>query len=99
MPQNTPLSARYYVEPEYFEIDKEKVFYRSWQCVCHVSEVAEAGDYKTFTVVDEDIFVIRENENVLHAYYNICRHRGHPLVENEGKGKRVSGLSLSCMDI
>jgi len=89
MSMNTPLSAKYYVESEFFEIDKEKIFFRSWQCVCHVSEIAGVGDFKTFTIVDENVFVIRQSDDVVHAYYNVCRHRGHPLVEGEGKDKRV----------
>ncbi|MFT5114572.1 MAG: phenylpropionate dioxygenase-like ring-hydroxylating dioxygenase large terminal subunit [Parasphingorhabdus sp.] len=89
MSQNTPLSARYYVDPDYFEVDKEKVFYRTWQCVCHVSEIANAGDFKAFTIADENIFVIRAKDGTLYAYYNVCCHRGHPLVEGSGSGKRV----------
>ena len=89
MSRNTPLQARCYVEPAFFERDKEQIFFRTWQCVCHVSEIAEPGDFKTFTIVDEDIFVIRTPEGDISAYYNICRHRGHPLVEGSGKGKRV----------
>lgn len=89
MTQNTPLSADYYVDPKYFEIDKEQIFFRTWQCVCHVSEVSDPGDYATFTIVDEDVFVIRDKDGGLNAYYNICRHRGHPIVEGRGKGKHV----------
>lgn len=89
MSRDTPLEARYYTEPEWFETDKEKIFFRSWQCVCHVSEIAETGDFRTFSVVDEGVFVIRASDGGIAAYYNICRHRGHPLVEGTGKGKRV----------
>ena len=92
MTRDIPLSAKYYTDSKYFDIDKEKVFYRSWQCVCHVSEVADAGDFTTFKVVDENVFVVRDKVGQLHAYYNICRHRGHPLVEGAGKNKRV----LTC---
>ena len=92
MSKDSPLSARYYTDSEYFELDKENVFYRSWQCVCHVSEVADAGDFFSFTIVDEDIFVVRDKDDQLYAYYNICRHRGHPLVEGAGKNKRL----LTC---
>lgn len=89
MQPNTPLSAHYYTEPAHFEVDKERIFYRTWQCVCHVSEVAEPGDFKTHSVVDEDIFVVRDKDGALRAYYNVCRHRGHPVVEGSGSGKHV----------
>ena len=89
MLEDSPLSAKYYVESGYFDSDREKIFFRSWQCVCHVSEVAEAGDYASFTIIDENVFVVRDDDGQLHAYYNVCRHRGHPLVEGVGKRKRV----------
>ena len=92
MLKNTPLAAHYYIDAPSFEIDKEKIFYRTWQCVCHVSEVANSGDYATFTIVDEDVFVIRASDGQLFAYYNVCRHRGHPLVEGRGSGKKA----LTC---
>ena len=84
-----PLAAKYYVEPDRFEVDKEKIFYRSWQCVCHLSEVAEAGQFATYRVVDENVFVIRDRSGALRAFYNICRHRGHPLVEGSGRVRSV----------
>ncbi len=89
MTQDTPLAAKYYIDPDYFRIEKEKIFYRTWHCVCHVSEVAENGDYKSFEIIDEAVFVIRIASDELKAYYNVCRHRGHPLVEGDGKGKRA----------
>ncbi|MFT7674178.1 MAG: phenylpropionate dioxygenase-like ring-hydroxylating dioxygenase large terminal subunit [Gammaproteobacteria bacterium] len=88
MSQNLPLAAQYYVDRDCFEIDKEKVFYRSWQCVCHVSEFSKSGDFKTHTIADESMFVIRDTDGQLQAYYNICRHRGHPIVEGQGKARQ-----------
>ena len=85
----TPLPATYYTDPGYFQIDKEKILYSSWQCVCHVCEVDQTGQYITHRIVDEDIFVIRDNDGTLRGFYNICRHRGHPLVEGKGKIKNL----------
>ena len=84
-----PLTAKYYVEPRWFDIDKEKIFYRTWQCVCHVSEVAAPGQFAAHRIVDEDVFVIRDRSGSLHAFYNICRHRGHSLVEGKGQVKNL----------
>ena len=79
-----PLPARYYIEPDAFEIDKQAIFYRTWQCVGHASQVRKAGDYLSFSVVDEDIAVVRGQDSKLRAFYNVCRHRGHPVVEGAG---------------
>ena len=81
---SSPLPSRYYTDPALFEVDKREIFYRSWQCVGHVSELPEIGDYLTFAVADESIAVVRGTDRVLRAFYNVCRHRGHPVVEGRG---------------
>jgi len=90
--QDSPLAAKYYIDEEYFLLDRDNIFFRSWQCVCHESEVANSGDFATLPIVNESVFVIRDGAGQLQAYYNVCRHRGHPLVEGFGKGKKV----LTC---
>ena len=85
---STPLAAKYYTDKRYFTLDRDSIFFRSWQCVCHQSEVANAGDFATLPIVVESVFVIRDRTGELHAYYNICRHRGHPLVEGFGTRAR-----------
>ncbi|MBT7611978.1 MAG: aromatic ring-hydroxylating dioxygenase subunit alpha, partial [Rhodospirillaceae bacterium] len=88
MTREQPLEARFYTDPEVFERDRERIFHRTWQCVGHVSEVSEPGDYMTLPIVDENVFVIRGDDGALRAFYNVCRHRGHPLVEGAGSAKR-----------
>ena len=79
-----PLPASHYIDPVAFETDKQKIFYRSWQRVGHVSEVAEPGAFLTFKVVDEEILVVRGTDGELRAFFNVCRHRGHPVAEGRG---------------
>jgi len=84
----SPLAARYYTEPRWYESDKENIFYRTWQCVCHVSEVAQPGAFATLRIADENVFVIRNDDGALQAFYNVCRHRGHPLVDGFGRVRK-----------
>ncbi|RLA13783.1 MAG: hypothetical protein DRQ59_04550 [Gammaproteobacteria bacterium] len=38
--QGLPLAAEYYTDEKFFHLDRHNIFFRSWQCVCHQSEVA-----------------------------------------------------------
>lgn len=41
------LPARDYFDPGIFELEKERIFYRSWFCVGRASELAEPGAFLT----------------------------------------------------
>jgi phenylpropionate dioxygenase-like ring-hydroxylating dioxygenase large terminal subunit len=54
--QGLPLAAKYYTDEKFFPLDRDNIFFRSWQCVCHQSEVSNSGDFATLPIVDESIF-------------------------------------------
>ena len=86
------LAARNYTDPTTFELEKEKIFYRTWHCAGHASELTETGSYVTAQVVDEEILVVRGEDGRLRAFHNVCRHRGHPLLEGRGR----CGAAIVC---
>jgi phenylpropionate dioxygenase-like ring-hydroxylating dioxygenase large terminal subunit len=83
------LAARYYTAPEVFDAVGDKLFYRSWQFACHASRVAEPGDYFAFSVLHQDLFVIRGGDGVVRCFFNVCQHRGHVLLQGSGRTRVV----------
>ena len=84
------LHPRYYTDPEVFQRERERIFFRTWQFVCHAQEVAKAGDYLVFEVADQSLFVLRGADGVLRAFYNVCQHRAHELLSGSGNRKLIS---------
>ena len=78
------LEARYYTDPEVFEAEKRDLLARTWQFACHGSAVANPGDYATFEIAGENLFAVRGKDGLLRAFYNVCQHRAHQLVEGAG---------------
>ena len=85
------LAASYYTDPAVFEREKERIFFRTWQYAGHVSQVEATGDYFTFAILDQSLFVLRGRDGELRCFYNVCQHRAHELVTGAGN-KRV----LAC---
>ena len=85
----TGLPGKYFTDHEIFRRARENIFFRTWQYACHVSQVPVAGDYLSFSLFDQDIFVMRDRDGRLGAFYNVCRHRGHKLVEGSGNRKTI----------
>ncbi|HGV3018575.1 TPA: carnitine monooxygenase, oxygenase subunit YeaW, partial [Escherichia coli] len=83
------IPARFYTDQNTFEHEKENVFAKSWICVAHSSELANANDYVTREIIGESIVLVRGRDKVLRAFYNVCPHRGHQLLSGEGKAKNV----------
>ena len=83
------LPGSFYYDPAICAHEKEAIFYRTWQYAGHVSQLAEPGDYITQDVADESVIVLRDATGRLRAFYNVCQHRAHRLLECEGRVKTV----------
>jgi len=70
-----------YTDPEFFALEMERVIRPSWQIVCHESDLASAGDYRTLDYLGESVVVLRSDDGVIRAFANVCRHRAMRLVE------------------
>ena len=88
-PPLTGLPAKYFTDGEIFDRARENIFFRTWQYACHASELPAAGDFISFSIFDQDVLVVRDRDGKLGAFYNVCRHRGHKLLEGTGNRKII----------
>lgn len=77
------LPAWTYFDQEFFELERERIFMRTWQLVCHVNDIPAAGDYHTFSLLGESAVVIRDESGTLRAFHNVCRHRAARLLDGD----------------
>ncbi len=83
------LPAHYYVDEEVLMHERERLFFRTWQYACHISEIAMPGDYATTEILGQNIFVVRGEDDGIKAFYNVCPHRGHKLVDGTGQKRLI----------
>ena len=74
------LPSYLYTDPDVYEVEKEKIFYRTWQYVAPTCFFKEPGDYITVQICDQNLFVMMGSDNELRAFYNVCQHRAHELL-------------------
>ena len=80
------LEGALYNDPEIFQLDLDYVIAKQWQLVDHASRIPNRGDFFLFEVGNESIIIVRGSEDLIHAHYNVCCHRGSRLcLENEGR--------------
>ena len=80
------LPARWYYDADVYRDELERIFFRDWLYVCHVSELAEARRYRRFDIGGQSLLVVRDSEGVLRAFHNTCPHRGSELcAERDGR--------------
>jgi len=92
MSQDNPLlslDARFYTDPAIFKLEQSRVLSRTWQFAGHVSQVEKAGDYFTFEIAGENLFCVRTDSGEIKAFYNVCQHRAHQLVQGSGNMKNI----------
>jgi len=81
------LDGQSYTDPAVYELEKSKVFYRTWQFAMHESALSAAGDFKVFSVCDQSMFCIKNADGSIRTFHNVCMHRAHQLVAGTGNRK------------
>jgi choline monooxygenase len=80
----TTLPKSWYIDAEVLQIEKRRVFSRTWQLVGRAEQVAKPGDYFTTSIADEPVLVARGQDETLRAFSNVCRHRAGPVAAGSG---------------
>jgi glycine betaine catabolism A len=75
------LGASWYTSPDVFAQERESIFLLEWLCVGREEAVARPGDFFTTERAGESLIVTRDSAGTVHAFYNVCRHRGTRICE------------------
>ena len=86
--QATSLIADAYRSPDFYTLEQEQVFGSSWVAVGYVEQIAEPGQAIVVEVAGQSVVITRDADNRIHAFYNVCRHRGAQLVAEDCQVKR-----------
>jgi phenylpropionate dioxygenase-like ring-hydroxylating dioxygenase large terminal subunit len=81
----TTLPWTWYADPEVLRREGDRIFAHAWQYVGHSGQVGEPGSYLAATAGEIPVVVTRARDGELRAFLNVCRHRGHVLVNGEGR--------------
>src|SRR5262245_27549687 len=87
--QATGLSPEMYHRADVLALERERIFAREWLCPGLAAEIPRPGDYLTFSVNDQPLFVVRGSDGTIRSFSNVCRHRMMRLLEGHGTCRTV----------
>ena len=77
------IPAPWYFDKRIEELERNSVFAANWQVVGRLDQVRERGEYFTIDVNGEPLIVVRSEDGILRAFYNVCRHHAAAVVPEE----------------
>lgn len=86
------LPAGLYTRADVYEADLEVIFHKHWIAVGVECDVPEPGDVYAVDIGPSSIVIVRDEDDQLRAFHNVCSHRGAKLVP---QGRAVVG-KLVC---
>ncbi len=69
-----------YISDEYFEYEKEKVFFDKWTVVGVASSIPKPGDAKPYNLLGIPLILLRDKNMNIRVFHNVCSHRGFKLL-------------------
>ena len=86
------LPWSWYADPALERVERDRIFRRVWHYIGRTEQVAATGSYVAADAGGVPVLVTRDRAERLHAFVNVCRHRGSVLVD-DGEGRRET---LQC---
>lgn len=78
------LPAHYYFDPDIMRLESENIWMHSWLIAGYTHDLPEPGSYRTSMIAGQPVLIVRGKDLKIRAFYNVCRHRGHLLLDGCG---------------
>jgi choline monooxygenase len=76
------IPSDWYTDPAIAERERRSVFGKSWQCIGRAEQVRKPGEFITAEIAGEPVAVVRGGDGVLRGFFNVCRHRAAPVLND-----------------
>ena len=83
------LSIDRYISKQFFDLEVEKVWRKTWQAACRENRLRKPGDYFVYDIVNDSILLTRTETGELKAFHNSCTHRGRVLKRGAGNSDNL----------
>ena len=72
-----------YTSREFMAQEWEGMWTKVWLLLGREAELPAPGDWQMEEVGPEEILMVRQEDGSIKAFYNVCQHRGNPLVDTK----------------
>jgi choline monooxygenase len=79
-----------YSDTEIHALELERIFKQEWVSPGMAADIPKTGDYLTYHVAGQPVFIIRSKDGTIHSYANVCLHRMMTLLEGKGCAHRIT---------
>lgn len=87
--QSAGLPNECYADPRSLEWERETIFNDNWVCLGFEKDVPRPGDVYPLEFLGRPLVLVRDRENQVNVFHNICSHRGVILVDKPGNTRGV----------
>jgi phenylpropionate dioxygenase-like ring-hydroxylating dioxygenase large terminal subunit len=89
-----PVNYEDSITPEVYELERDAIFRRTWLNVGRVEQLPRKGSYftKELDAARTSVVIVRDMNDEIRAFHNMCRHRGNKLVWNDFPREETGGV-------
>lgn len=90
--QKTPdagLPNECYADPRALEWERDTLFNDNWVCLGFAKDVPRPGDVHPIEFLGRPLVLVRDRDNHVKVFHNICSHRGVILIDKPGNTRGV----------
>lgn len=88
---DAPLSTERYTSANFKALEDEKMWPNVWQFAAREEDMPDPGDSVVYEINDKSFLLIRQQDDTVRAFYNVCLHRGRKLKLKSGRS-----INLRC---
>ena len=86
--QASAMPPQMYQSDEITALEQVNIFDQQWLCAGRSDSIPTAGDYLSYEIGSQPVAVIRQENNSIQAFANVCRHRMMTLLNGTGHCER-----------
>ena len=90
-----PVNYEDSIDPEHYKLEQQAIFKKTWLNIGRVEKLPKKGSYFTREMPSvgqgTSVIIVKDKDEKVRAFYNMCRHRGNKLLWNDYPGEEVSG--------